>query len=222
MKHKNVQVGQRVIVKRSTSEYWDTAGRHIGKEFTVGEVEPLDYPGEGTVRLENAGGHGFWCNHKDIKLVREQAAPVPSPDETPAPEVGDLFEVVGNTVPTHRFNHGDVVRLECRDDNDGMHKYADTEVGCQFVDSSDLRALTKEDIWARLTAKPAAPKELSWPWPAGTRVRLSDSGNGRASLFDISPQAEYILGSDGSDYPPLMTFAGVRVFYVRERHVVLA
>jgi hypothetical protein len=142
MKHKNVQVGQRVIVKRSTSEYWDTAGRHIGKEFTVGEVEPLDYPGEGTVRLENAGGHGFWCNHKDIKLVREQAAPV--------------------------------------------------------------------------------PKELSWPWPAGTRVRLSDSGNGRASLFDISPQAEYILGSDGSDYPPLMTFAGVRVFYVRERHVVLA
>lgn len=221
MKHKNVQVGQRVIVKRSTSEIWDTAARHIGEEFTVGRVEPSDYPGEATVFLEH-GEHSFWCNHKDIKLVKEQASSVPSSDGGAAPQVGDLFEVMGRTYAYHNFDTGALVRLGWLDNNDGIHGYENAEGAWQYVASSDLRALTKEDIWARLTAKPAAPKELSWPWPKGTRVRLSGIGKDKALRFEADPEAEYILGDDGSNVPPLLTLDGEHVVFVVERHVVLA
>ena len=222
MKHKNVQVGQRVIVKRSTLEFLDTAKRHIGEEFTVGKVEDLDYPGEATVHLDNARGLGFWCNHRDIKLVKEQASSVPSSDEGAAPQVGDLFEVMGRTGAYHNFDTGALVRLGRLDNNDGIHGYENAEGAWQYVASSDLRALTKEDIWARTTAKPAAPKELSWPWPKGTRVRLSGIGKDKALLFDADPEAEYILGDDGDNIPPLLTLDGEHAFFVEERLVVLA
>lgn len=99
MKHKNVKVGQRVIIKRSTAPMWDTAASHIGEEFHVVGVEPLDYcagetEGTATVQVESVNGEPpivFWCNHRDLKLVKGEEAPKPA--ERPF-KVGDKVWVI--------------------------------------------------------------------------------------------------------------------------------
>lgn len=94
MKHKNVEVGQHVIIKRSTSAVWATAASHIGEEFTVLAVEPLSYTGDGTVLVQGVDNDvvTFWCNHRDLKRVKEEA---PKPAERPF-KVGDKVRVIAN------------------------------------------------------------------------------------------------------------------------------
>lgn len=102
MKHKNVKVGQHVIIKRVTSNTWRKAAYHIGEEFRVVAVEPLDYcdgdtAGCATVRVESIIREvplraEFWCNHRDLKLVKEEA---PKPAERPF-KVGDKVLVIAN------------------------------------------------------------------------------------------------------------------------------
>lgn len=149
MKHKNVKVGQRVIIKRSTSAIWPEAAEHIGEEFRVIVVEPLDYcdGGGATVRVEAVLREwpfrsAFWCNHRDLKRVKEEA-----------PE---------------------------RD-------------------------------------------ELSWPWPKGTPVTLTEEGHVHCDGYlrgkGIALDTPLFLGSDWSDIPPLETADGNYVCYADETYV---
>ena len=143
MKHKNVEVGQRVIIKRSTSYMWDTAAG----QFHVVEVEPLDYcNGDtrgATVRVENSdSGVAFWCNHRDLKLVKEEA---------PKPEIGALFVVTGCTTSCPCFAVGTVVRCaEAPSLVMSNFRDEDTDGTRQFVSPSDLKPLSLADIQAAL------------------------------------------------------------------------
>lgn len=146
MKHKNVEVGQRVIIKRSTSDMWDTAASHIGEEFRVVKVESLyycdgDVEGAATVQVENSdSGVVFWCNHRDLKLVKEEA-----------PISGALFVVTGCTTLSHCFDVGTVVR--CANlpmGTGGNWRYEDNDGELQFVSPSDLKSLSLADIQAAL------------------------------------------------------------------------
>ena len=143
MKHKNVEVGQRVIIKRSTSDRWDTAASHIGEEFRVVNVEPLDYDTEGaaTLQVEDSdSGVVFWCNHRDLKLVKEEA-----------PISGALFVVTGCTTLGHCFDVGTVVRCANPPMGAGGNcRYEDKDGELQFVSPSDLKSLSLADIQAAL------------------------------------------------------------------------
>ena len=141
MKYKNVKVGQRVIIKRSTSVELDTAAVHIGEEFTVLAVEPRSYTGEGTVFVQGGDdGVTFWCNHRDLKLVKEEA-----------PISGALFVVTGCTTLSHCFDVGTVVRCANPPMGAGGNcRYEDKDGELQFVSPSDLKSLSLADIQAAL------------------------------------------------------------------------
>ena len=141
MKLKNVEVDQRVIIKRSTSAVWDTAASHIGEEFTVLIVEPLSYT-DATVCVQGVDNDDvtFWCNHRDLKLVKEEA-----------PISGALFVVTGCTTLGHCFDVGTVVRCANPPMGAGGNcRYEDKDGELQFVSPSDLKSLSLADIQVAL------------------------------------------------------------------------
>lgn len=233
MKHKNVEVGQHAIIKRSTSAVWATAALHIGEEFTVAAVEPLGYTGEGTVLVKNHDSSvTFWCNHRDLKLIKEEAPAERAlelyvGESAPAqPEIGALFVVTGNTDGVHCFPVGTVVR--CAEPpphrDGGCCRYEDKGGTRQFVSLSDLKPLSLADIQAALdNQETPEQEELPWPWPKGTPVALTDEGReyvkGHMGCKGIPPDTPLFLGSDGSDIPPLETADGQYICYVDDTYV---
>ena len=148
MKHKNVEVGQRVIIKRSKSDLCcrrTGLGATLGEEFRVVNVELPALVGDtedaATVQVENSdSGVAFWCNHRDLKLVKEEA-----------PISGALFVVTGCTTLSHCFDVGTVVR--CANlpmGTGGNWRYEDNDGELQFVSPSDLKSLSLADIQAAL------------------------------------------------------------------------
>lgn len=65
-------------------------------------------------------------------------------------------------------------------------------------------------------SEPAPSTKMTWPWPAGTRVRLTESAY--AKNYD----KVCVLGDDGSNQPPVRTLGGEHVCFVVEENVTLA
>lgn len=67
MKLKNVKVGQTVKIRKSNEHFYP---RNIGEVGLVIEVEPTDYDGDLTVKLQLSDDTD-WGNHTDIKLIED-------------------------------------------------------------------------------------------------------------------------------------------------------
>jgi hypothetical protein len=65
----------------------------------------------------------------------------------------------------------------------------------------------------------AAKPEMSWPWPAGTKVRLLPGAFGYAAE---KAGVVYTLWHDGSDYPPVVSDENKFFCFVCEGYVELA
>ena len=135
MKRSNLKVGLRVLLKKDTLGL--DISEFIGREFTISDVEREEYNGDLTVAID-----GRWCNHRDLKRVKEEA---------PKPEIGALFVVTGRTTPCHCFAVGTVVRCAEAPHPVGKNcRYEDTDGALQFVSLSDLKPLSLADIQAAL------------------------------------------------------------------------
>ena len=135
MKRSNLEVGLRVILKKAPEL---RVAEFIGQEFTISAVERAEFAGELTVQID--GPCLAWCNHRDLKLVKEEA-----------PISGALFVVTGCTTLGHCFDVGTVVRCANPPMGAGGNcRYEDKDGELQFVSPSDLKSLSLADIQAAL------------------------------------------------------------------------
>lgn len=77
-----------------------------------------------------------------------------------------------------------------------------------WVSESQIRIADK--VRKAKPSEPAPSTKMTWPWPEGTLVRLTGY------------REVCVLGSDGSDLPPVLTLDGKRLCFVGENSVTLA
>lgn len=67
MKRENVKVGQFIKVKSTSDTFLQ---RYVGSYGTVVEVEPANYKGVYTVKVQYPDGSLDWGSHVDIKPIK--------------------------------------------------------------------------------------------------------------------------------------------------------
>lgn len=215
MKFKNVEVGQRVVVKRSTNGTWDRTKFHIGEEFEVIFREGPDYPEDGgTVCVRKCGDAGvsLWCNHKDLGRVKADAG-------TKKPlKVGD--KVIVKVQPRgYMFPVGTEGVVTAVDDD--APEYKVEALGDHWFYTSDQLKRVKEKAPAQKPA-PATKRDIkaelaaAWPWPEGTPVRFAESGD----YPQHADKGGCVLGDDGT-LPPVLDAYGKLLYYVDANDVLL-
>lgn len=83
-----------------------------------------------------------------------------------------------------------------------------------WLEESQIRIANK--VRKAKPSEPAPSTKMTWPWPEGTLVRLTESA------YFKGYDEVCVLGSDGSNQPPVRTRRGAHLFFVTEGDVTLA
>ena len=71
MKLENVKIGMRVFVKKSKGKLSYAHESFQGKIAEVVYIESDSYTGNLTVKIEESCGTHDWCNHNDLRKLRD-------------------------------------------------------------------------------------------------------------------------------------------------------